>query len=356
MRVAVISRRKFVKASTLLGVGAVCAERVKAAMPEPSAVTPTLIEAARKEGKVAFYSGALDLTQAEKISRDFEAKYPGIGVRVERSGSERIYQRIGQEHASHIYAADVVQSTDGAHFLDWKRDGLLAAYVPEEVAHHFPVEHIDPDGMFATVVSTLGAIGYNTKLVKPGDAPKSFADLLDPKWRGKIVKAHPSFSGIVLVSTFVIARDVGWPYFEKLAQQRVMLVQSAGDTGKKLVLGERAVALDAAEWQLLGLKEGGQPINIVYPEEGTPLITVSSGVLRNAPNPNAARLFQSYLFSVEGQRMVVDAFAYRSMHALVKDKAGRPPLSAIKLMTSNPAEVVKPSAEIKARFSRLFGV
>ena len=116
-----------------------------AAAPAPSKVTPELIEAAKKEGKVIWYT-AVDLPVAERIAKAFEAKYPGIAMRVERSGGERIFQRIGQEYASKIYAVDVVNSSDAAHFIVWKRDGILAPYVPEDVASHYPAEHKDPDG------------------------------------------------------------------------------------------------------------------------------------------------------------------------------------------------------------------
>ena len=87
-------------------------------------------------------------------------------MRVERSGGERIFQRIGQEYASNIHAVDVVNSSDAAHFIVWKRDGMLAPYVPEDVALHYPAEHKDPDGLFASWRIWLCVIGYNTKLVK----------------------------------------------------------------------------------------------------------------------------------------------------------------------------------------------
>src|ERR1700682_1272857 len=191
------SRRDVLKASAVMAAGAVFAEPLKAAAPEPSAVTPALIEAARKEGKISFYT-ALELPTSERLGKAFEAKYTGIAVRVERSGAERIFQRIGQEQPSRIYAVDVVCSTDPAHFLDWKSKDWVAAYVPEDVAEHFPQEHVDPDGMHATLCAWLEVIGYNTNLVARADAPKSYADLLDPKWRGKLVKAHPGYSGGLL--------------------------------------------------------------------------------------------------------------------------------------------------------------
>jgi iron(III) transport system substrate-binding protein len=347
-----LSRRDWLKASVAT---ALFAEPLRAAAPPPTQVTPALIEAARGEGKVAYYS-ALELNVAERLGNLFEAKYPGISVRVERSGAERVFQRIAQEQASHINAVDVANSTDPAHYLDWKKNDWLAPYLPDDVAKYFPADQVDPDGMYATSCAWIEAIGYNTDLVKPADAPKSYADLLDPKWRGKIVKGHPGYSGAIMTATFLLARDLGWPYLEKLAQQKVMQVQSAADPPKKILLGERAIMADGNDYNLLLLKNQGRPVESVYPSEGSPLIIVPSGVFRSAPNPNAARLFQSFFLSAETQQMLVDEFAHRSFHAQVKEKPDHVPLSALKLLKADPAQVLAQSEAIKARYSKLFGV
>src|ERR1043166_8525957 len=209
MRVRQWSRGPLVKVSTASAAGMLFAKPSRAAAPPASAVTPALIEAARKEGKVSFYS-ALELNVAERVARTFEAKYPGIAVRVERSGAERIFQRIAQEQGSGIKAVDVANSTDPAHYLDWKKNDWLEPYLSEEGAKNYPADQIDPDGTWATVCAWLEAIAYNTDLVKREDAPKGYADLLDPKWRGKIVKAHPGYSGAILTATFVLSRELGW--------------------------------------------------------------------------------------------------------------------------------------------------
>ena len=226
------SRRDVLKTSTVVAASVVFAEPARAAAPPPTSVTPELIEAARKEGKVSYYS-ALELNVAERLGKAFEAKYPEIAVRVERSGAERIFQRIAQEQGSGINAVDVANSTDPAHYLDWKSKDWLAAYVPDDVAKYFPADQVDPDGTYATSCGWIEAIGYNTGLVKPEDAPKSYADLLDPKWQGKIVKAHPGYSGAIMTATFVLSRELGWQFFEKLAQQKILQVQSAADPPKK---------------------------------------------------------------------------------------------------------------------------
>jgi iron(III) transport system substrate-binding protein len=349
------SRRDLLKSSGALTAGLLFAEPVRAAPPPPAGVTPALIEAARKEGKISYYS-ALELNVAERLAKAFEAKYPDIAVRVERSGAERIYQRIAQEQASGINAVDVANSTDPAHYLDWKARDWLAPYLPEDVAKYFPADQFDPDGLYATSCGWIEAIGYNTGLVKPEEAPKSYADLLDPKWQGKIVKGHPGYSGAIMTATFVLVRELGWGYFEKLAQQKIMQVQSAADPPKKLLLGERAVMADGNDYNLLLLKDQGKPVEVVYATEGSPLIIVPSGIFRSAPNPNAARLFQSFFFSAEGQQLLVDTYAHRSFHAQVEEKPGHPKLASLKLLKSDPAAVLAQSEDIKARYTKIFKV
>src|SRR3981081_2576909 len=233
-----IRRRDVLKGTGGLLAGAALSTRVLAAAPPPEPITPALIEAAKKEGQVIYYTST-DLPVAEKLAKAFEAKYPGIAVRVERTGAERVFQRIGQEYASNIHAVDVVNSSDAAHFIVWKRDGILAPYVPEDVAK-YPPEHRDVDGQFASFRVWLSIIAYNPSLVKPEEAPKSFADLLDPKWKGKIVKAHPGYSGTIMTATYQMQRDLGWTWFEQLAKQNIMQVQSSADPPKKLDLGARA--------------------------------------------------------------------------------------------------------------------
>jgi hypothetical protein len=230
------SRRDLIKRSAAFGLSA-WATRVMAAAPAPVAITPGLVEAARKEGKVILYS-SMDLPVGEKLGKAFEAQYPGIAVQIERSGSERLFQRVDQEFASSIRAVDVINSSDASHFITWKKNGWLAPFVTEDIAQHFLPEYRDPDGLFATSRIWLSSIAYNTKLVKPEDAPKSFADLLDPKWAGKMVKGHPAYSGTIMTATFQLVRELGWEYMEKLSKQRVMQVQSSTDPPKKLARGD----------------------------------------------------------------------------------------------------------------------
>ena len=277
-------------------------------------------------------------------------------MRVERTGAERIFTRIGQEYASNIYAVDVVNTSDQAHCIIWKRNGWLAPYLPEEVAKYYDKGYYDPDGLHVTTRVLVSPLGYNTNLVKKEDAPKSFADLLDPKWAGKMVKAHPAYSGTIMNATFQIARDLGWEYFEKLAKQRVMQVQSATDTPKKIALGERAVMVDGAGYLVIRSRRRASRSRSIYPEEGTPLATSPSAVFKSAPNPNAARLFQNWMHSREGQQILVDFARQYSPHAQAVEKPGVRKLKDIKLMKEDPVATEKASEEIKARYAKIFKV
>ena len=355
MKGSKFSRRDLLIGSGALAAGASLSTRVLSAAPPASAVTPALIEAAKKEGKVVWYT-SVDLKLSEQIGKAFEAKYPGVACKVERTGAERLLQRIGQEYAANVHAVDVVNSSDASHLIYWKDKDMLAAYVPEDVAKFYPDAHKDVDGTYASFRVFLCVIAYNTNLVKKEEAPKSFADLLDPKWKGKIIKAHPGYSGTIMTATYQVSRDLGWGFFEKLAQQNILQVQSAADPPKKLALGERAIQADGVEYLILKEKESGQPVEPVYATEGTPIIIGPNGLFKAAPNPNAARLFQSFSFSPECQQLCIDIGGLRSVHPQAKEKPGRTPLKEIKLMKDDPAAVLKMGEEIKAHYVKLFHV
>ena len=350
-----LSRRDLLIGSSALAAGSAFSTQVLSAAPPATAVTPQLIEAAKKEGKVVWYT-SVDLPLAEKVGKSFEAKYPGIAVRVERTGAERVFQRIGQEYAANIHAVDVANSSDAAHLIVWKKADLLEPFVPEDVAKFYPAEHKDVDGTYASFRVWVSVIAYNTNLVKKEEAPKSFADLLDPKWKSKIVKAHPGYSGTIMTATYQMQRDLGWGYFEKLAKQNIMQVQSSADPPKRLALGERAVQADGNEYNIFQFKESGSPVEPVYATEGSPLIVGPTGMFKAAPNPNAAKLFTSFSFTPEAQQLIIDVGGLRSMHPQTKEKPGRTPFKDIKTMKDDPAGVEKNAEQIKSRYTRLFHV
>lgn len=327
---------------------------VASAAPTPTAVTQQLVDAATKEGKVAFYT-SIELQTAQKIGRAFEATYPGISVQVERNGCERLLQRLAQERGMGIRAADVVDCSDMTALLHWKQQGWLTPFVPADVASKWPADERDPDGQYAAERFTLSPIAYNTKLVEPEEAPKSFAGLIDKKWAGKIVKGRPGYSGTILTVTFELSQYLGWDYLKKLGQQNVLQVQAAADVPRLLARGDRPIGADGIEYLELQIRERGGPIDLVYPSEGTPSIASGVGILIDAPHPNAARLLLSWLLSDQGQQLMADTNWFRSFDPDVKPKAGMKPISEITVMTADPAAQAKAVAEIKKKYDEYFG-
>ncbi len=326
----------------------------RAAPPEPYGPAPDLIEAAKKEGTVVWYTST-DVAVSEKLAALFEAKYPGMKVQVERAGAERVFQRINQEYASGIHNVDVIETSDAINFVVFKRNGWLLPAVPLDVAKHWPAQAKDPDGQYAAYRAHLSIIAYNTKELKPEDAPKSHMDLLDPKWRGLMVKAHPGYSGTIMTDTFALSQALGWSYFEKLGKQRVMQVQSSTEPPKKLAIGERPVMADGNEYNIFTLKEHGNPVMPVYDPAGNTVVIGNAAILKAAPHPAAAKLLYAFMFTKEAQQANSDVGGLRSFHPDVKEKEGRTPLSQIKLLFIDPSKLEPQVETLKKKYEEYFG-
>src|SRR5436309_13434551 len=135
MKKSHLSRRDLLQGSTALALGSVFAAPARAEVPPPVAITPQLIEAAKKDGKVVLYS-SMDLPVGEKLGKAFEAAYPGIQIQIERSGSERLLQPVDQDHSSNIRAADIINNSDASDPTSCKQIGWLPPVVPDDVAKH----------------------------------------------------------------------------------------------------------------------------------------------------------------------------------------------------------------------------
>lgn len=315
--------------------------------------TPAMVAAATKEGKVVWYT-SVDVKVAEGVAKAFREAYPGIQIEVERAGSERVFQRISQEQQAGIHNADVVNSSDASHFLFWKQKKLLARHVPPDVVA-YPAQYKDPDGTYATWRATLSVMAYNTNLVPPAEVPSGYLDLLDPKWKGKLVKSHPGYSGTSLTGTYAIVKALGWEYLEKLSKQGALQLQSTTATPKSLASGERAVMVDGNEYNMFMEIDAKSPVKVIYAKEGTPFVNSPTAIFADAPHPQAARVLQNFLYTAKVQQLIVDKGGLRSVHPGVRDPPGRTPLTSIKTLPDDPAAMLPLVAQIKERYTALFG-
>ena len=312
-----------------------------------------LIQAAKKEGKVVWYT-SLAIPSSTAIAHAFRTKYAGMEVEVHRTGSQRVLQRVMQEAGAGIKNADVIHTSDAGHFVLFKDKGMLMKYIPKG-AEIFPAGFKDKDGFYFGMRATLSVISYNPKSVAEKDAPKTWKDLLNPKWKGKMVSAHPGYSGIIMTHVLALVNLYGWDYFRELAKNGLHVVQSANDPAGVVASGERPVGANGAEYFYYKTQKQGNPIKIIYPNEGIPLVVSPVAIAKDAPHPNAAKLFSEYIFTKESQQLLADREGLYTGHPEVTYPADKPKLKDLKLLSVDADELEKKNAEIKKRFVEFFG-
>lgn len=318
-----------------------------------SAQDAATVAAAKREGKVAWYT-SLALPSSTALAHLFMNKYKGIEVEVHRSGSQRVLQRVMQEASAGIKNADIIHTSDGGHFVLLKGKGLLMKYVPQGL-ESFPAGFKDKEGFYYGMRATLSVIAHNPKVVSEKDAPKTWKDILDPKWRGKMVTAHPGYSGIIMTHVLALVNLYGWDYFKELANNKLHVVQSANDPAGVIASGERAVGVNGAEYFYYKTMKQGNPIKIIYPKEGVPLVVSPTAIAKDAPHPNASKLFTDFIFTKEAQQMLADKEGLYTGHPGVTYPKDKPQLKDLKLLAADPAELEKKNAEIKKKFVEFFG-
>ena len=265
-----------------------------------------LIEGARKEGSLVFYSAMIENQALRPLADAFSKKYPFLKLTYWRGDTEDIIARLSAEERSHNLVADVVEGTDvgelgiAAH--------LLTPYYSPEI-EHFPANERDPRGLWTPTRLSYFSIAYNTKLVP--QPPKSFQDLLDPKWRGKMVWRIGTSSGAPL---FITNLRTAWgdakamDYFQKLKQQQIVNFGSgsARTLVDRTMAGEFAIALNIFAHHPLISKAQGAPVNsqLMDPVAAT---TATMGIPAGARHPYAAMLLADFILSREGQQIIAAA-------------------------------------------------
>jgi len=318
-----------------------------------SAQDAALVQAAKKEGTVMWYT-SLALPSSTSIAHSFKLKYPGMDVEVHRTGSQRVLQRVMQEAAAGVKTVDVIHTSDAGHFVLLKEKGMLLKYAPQGTMP-FPAGFKDKDGFYFGMRATLSVIADNPKLISDKDAPRTWKDLLNPKWKGKMVSGHPGYSGIIMTHVLALVNLYGWDYFRDLAKNSLHVVQSANDPAGVVASGERPVGVNGAEYFYYKTQKQGNPIKIIYPSEGIPLVVSPVAVAKDAPHPNAAKLFVDYIFSKESQQLLADKEGLYTGHPQVTYPADKPKLKDLKLLSVEADELEKRNAEIKKRFIEYFG-
>ena len=310
-------------------------------------------EAAKKEGELTWYTTHYTSEAAEELGAMFTKLY-GIKVNVVRTTAQVAYQRATQDFKAGQTIADVFSTTDIGHVMRFKAEGRLEKYTPENVAKITEVfRNADPDGFFHTTSAGFVVLTYNTSKVKAEDAPKKWADLLDPKWKGKVSTGHPAFSGYVGNWVLSMKLQYGWDYFDKLEKNKPQIGRSINDTVTALNAGERQVAA-GADGSTLYSASRGNPLAIVYPSDGAILIMAPSAILKGTKHPNAARLFMEYLYSIEASQIDVKHFT-SPMRPEVPVAAGEKPVAEVKSFHPTNEQIDKGIPEVIEQWRDTFG-
>jgi iron(III) transport system substrate-binding protein len=307
-------------------------------------------EMAKKEGKIIFYT-SMDSKTANLLGEEFKKK-TGISCEVFRSGTGKVLAKVEAEFAAGKYMWDVCQVSDLAPFVIWSRKGLLEKYKPKGFDKFFDFMK-DPDGYWLAVKSNTSVIAYNTNYIKAAEAPKSWKDLLDPKWKGLVSMSNPYYAGTTAVNIACILDLYGWDYYRQLAKNKPHIDNSHGKLETLMLAGERPLIAEQNNYSVLPDKYKGQPVEVVYPTEGVTLSPGPAGILKEAPHPNAAKLFMDYICSKEAQEIIAAKYYYPGRMD-VKAK-GQPSLNELKFLFPKIAWLIEYKEEMVDKFDTIMG-
>jgi iron(III) transport system substrate-binding protein len=317
--------------------------------------TQALYDAARKEAPMTWYISFYGADIPAKTVAAFAAKYPGLTVNPIRMTSGAIFQRLNQDLRSHVAVASVYTSSIGGQYDVLVHDGVLAEYTPEAGAALNPnVKSAIVPGYVYPLGTGLMTLAYNTAKVKPADAPKSWLDLLDPKWKGQVAVGDPSFSGFDAVWDVIMTKMYGWEYYEKLAKNNPLVQRSTFDTLTALNSGERSIGV-MSDTQAVDSAAKGNPIAAVYPSDGTVMILGMTAILKDAPQPATARLFTEFLLGPEHGKILIENHYQSARADAVNDLAGGKRLSDIPIApVMSSKDFVQALPELIERWRDLF--
>lgn len=315
-----------------------------------------LYEAAKREGEITWYSGQYSAEASEAAGRAFNARYPGVRCNVVRSTSQVAFQRLSQDQRAGVAQCDVFSSTNGGHYIQLKRQNRLMQFRPASADGMLPIlRQADPDNYFQSSFLGIYLMAHNTRMVPEAEAPKSWSDILDPKWKDKLAVGHPGFSGAIGLWALQMRTMYGPDYLRRFERNKPQVGRSSIDPVTMMEAGERAVGVAVPSASTLFSMSRGNPLKLIYPTEGVIAALSPSAILRNAPHPNAAKLFMEFTCGPALSTAVREMFN-ESIRPDVPPPAGSRPLDQVTMLAPSIEEAEKGVPEVREQWREIFGV
>jgi len=314
--------------------------------------TPDLpdAEAARREASLSWYTST-PVAQAQALASRFE-QHTSIKVELLRSGGQAVLRRLQQEISAGRPGADVLTMSDAGAANALAKQGILAPFRPQGFDKVVEAAR-DRDGRWIAQRLQLVGIPVRTDKVAEADRPQTWSDLKNPKYKGLMVMPDPSFTAIQLVVVGMLSQRLGWDFYKALRANDTMVVQGHQQVFSTMQQGERLIGAEGADPR--SFFDGKEVPNqaMIYPADGTFVVSSPTAVLKSARNPNAARLFAAFMVTPEAQKIIVDS-GIHSSRIDMPPPDGQPALTAVKFLPIDLDFIEDRARELKTRFSEVF--
>lgn len=211
----------------------------------------------------------------------------------------------------------------------------------------------DEDGYWVAQRLNLATLAFRSDKENEAEMPKRWSDLTDPKYKGKLVHADPSFTAIALQIVATFSREKGWKYYEDLKKNDMLIVQGHQQLAQILSLGERTIGAEAGDSDMWGLRRQGVAVRSIYPEDGVFVIPGPTGVVAGSPHPNAAKLLAEFMLSDDAQKLF-PAEGFCAARSDMPPPQGNPPIDTLKVIGVDLDYVEKNTQKVKQRFAEIF--
>ena len=300
---------------------------------EKKAAEPAKSDTPKISGKLMIYTSIYpDIIEGVKPA--IKKAFPDLDVQWFQAGTEKVITKLTGEIEAKKIQADLLMVADPSYYLTLKDKNLLMKYDAPNRKDVTAAK--DADGYWTGVRISNMIIAYNTAKVKPEDAPKTFKELTEPKWQNKVAIPSPLLSGSAYVAVGVLSDKYGWDYFSKLKANGAKVEAGNAAIQNKLITGEYLAGMILEE-NILKIMDKGEPIKVVYPEDGTIVIPSPIAIFTSTQNPEAAKALTNWWLSKEGQEAIVKGW----MHSVRGDVA--PPKGAPELKTFLTKGDLKPN-------------